>query len=125
MEADLWRSEAKVQALADPSDAALTTYRRGAGGEIIAEEKDEIPKNKEDGLQRWRKQMELMFLRGADTDFDYSRVDNSEQYDDRGTEEREAEEDWFNREEPQWAVDDDSASPSSNRLTGETGLQDF
>ena len=125
LEADLWRSEAKVQALANPSDASLMTYRRGESGEIIAEEKDEIPKDKEEGLHRWRKQMELMFLRGDDPDFDYSNVDDSEEFDDRGTEDREAEEDWFDREEPQWTVNDDESSASPCALTGETGVQDF
>lgn len=125
LEADLWRSEAKVQALANPSDASLMTYRRGEGGEIIAEEKDEIPKDKEEGLHRWRKHMELMFLRGDDPDFDYSNVDDSDEFDDRGIEDREAEEDWFDREEPQWTTNDHESSTSACALTGETGVQDF
>ncbi|KAL8818199.1 MAG: hypothetical protein Q9191_007993 [Dirinaria sp. TL-2023a] len=125
LEADLWRSEAKVQALANPSDASLMTYRRGEGGEIIAEEKDEIPQDKEEGLQRWRKQMELMFLRGEDPDFNYPNVDDSEEFDDRGIEDREAEEDWFDREEPQWTISDCESSTPAHALTGETGVQDF
>ena len=125
LEADLWRSEAKVQALANPSNASLMIYRRGEGGEIIAEEKDEIPKDKEEGLDRWRKQMELMFLRGDDPDFDYANVDDSEEYDDRGIEEREAEENWFDREEPEWTTHGSESSSSTHMLTGETGVQDF
>lgn len=125
LEADLWRSEAKVQALANPSDASLMTYRRGASGEIIAEEKDEIPTDKEDGLQRWRRQMELLFIRGGDLDFDYATVDSSTEYDDRGIEDREAQEAWFDREEPKWTINEDTAPTTEGALTGETGVQDF
>ena len=124
LEADLWRSEAKVEALANPSNGSSMTYRRGDDGEIIAEEKDEVPKDKAEGLSRWRKQMELMFLRGDDQEFDYSAVDQSEEYDDRGLEEREVEEDWFEEQEPEWMTDGDN----SNQIVspkGQTGVQDF
>ena len=124
LEADLWRSEAKIEALANHSGASNTTYKRGDGGEIIAEEKDEIPKDKEEGLNRWQKQMELMFLRGDDQDFDYSSVDQSEEYDDRGLEDREVEEDWFEEQEPEW-ITDCEGSDQTKALTGQTGVQDF
>ncbi|KAL2043796.1 hypothetical protein N7G274_003315 [Stereocaulon virgatum] len=61
LEADLWRSEAKIDALANLDEAALMQYRRDASGEILAEEKDESPMNKKEGMQRWRKEMELRF----------------------------------------------------------------
>lgn len=94
-------------------------------GEIIEEEKDEIPKDKEEGLNRWRKQIELMFLHGDDIDFDYPKVDGSEEYDDRAVEEREAEESWFAQQEPEWAVDDDMPSAFDRKPQGQTGVQDF
>ena len=75
-------------------------------------------------MARWRKQMELMFLRGDDQDFDYSTVDQSEEYDDRGLEEREAEEEWFGEQEPEWLTDDDNLN-GSKVLTGQSGIQDF
>lgn len=124
LEADLWRSEAKVEALKNPSTVSSMTYRRGKGGEIVAEENDEVPKNKHEGLSRWRKQMELMFLQGDDQDFDYQSVDQSEDYDDRGLEEREVEEGWFGEQEPEW-VKDSEATDQSRALTGQTGIQDF
>ena len=124
LEADLWRSEAKIEALSNPSNVANTTYKRGEGGEIIGEEKDEVPKDKEECLSRWRKQMELMFLRGADQDFDYSSVDQSEEYDDRGLEDREVEEHWFEEQEPEWITNGED-SDKSKALTGQTGVQDF
>ncbi|KAM0804256.1 coiled-coil domain-containing protein-domain-containing protein, partial [Usnea florida] len=120
LEADLWRSEAKIGALANPDHAALMRYRRDASGEIVAEEKDEVPQNKEDGMQRWRKEMELMFLRGDDGDFDYKIVDESEDFDDRGVQEREEEEKWFEKEEPSWIEEKEN-----DGLMGETGVQDY
>jgi len=125
LEADLWRSEAKVEALARSIDTSSMTYLRGKNGEIIEEEKDEIPKDKEEGLNRWRKQIELIFLRGDDTDFDYSKVDGSEEYDDRAVEERETEESWFEEQEPEWAIDEDTPSAFERKPDGQTGVQDF
>lgn len=125
LEADLWRSEAKVEALARSIDTSSMTYLRGKNGEIIEEEKDEIPKDKEEGLNRWRKQIELIFLRGDDIDFDYSKVDGSEEYDDRAVEERETEESWFEEQEPEWAIDEDTPSAFERKPDGQTGVQDF
>ena len=125
LEADLLRSEAKIDALSNPGHAALMRYRRDASGVIVAEERDEVPKNQEEGIQRWRKEMELMFLGGDDPDFDYKRVDESEDYDDRGVQEREEEERWFEREEPCWIVDSDQDAIKAEGLTGQTGFQDY
>ncbi|KAL6718770.1 hypothetical protein ACLMJK_003004 [Lecanora helva] len=126
LEADLRRSEAKIDALANPDDAAIMRYRRDTSGEIVAEEKDETPLNKEEGAQRWRKEMELRFLRGDDTDFDYATVDSDEGYDDKGLEEQEEEEKYFDEEEPTWVeagVQEHGVSETS--LTGQTGIQDY
>lgn len=124
LEADLWRSEAKMDALAHPSLTPITAYQRGNKGQTVGE-KDEIPKDKEEGLQRWRKQIEQTFLQGNDVDFDYSQVDGSEEYDDRKTEEREAQEGWFEDEEPEWAMDDDTSLAMDRKPQGQTGVQDF
>ena len=91
----------------------------------MSEEKDEIPKSKDEGMQRWRKEVEQMFLRGADLDFDYKEVDESEDYDDRVLQEREEEERWFEKEEPRWAGESDQESAKAEGLTGETGVQDY
>lgn len=126
LEADLWRSEAKIDALANPDEAAQMRYRRDASGEIVAEEKDEIPPSKADGLQRWRNEMELRFLQGNDADFDYATVDLNEAYDHGGVEEQEEEEKYFDQEEPAWAEtgteEDEADGP---QLTGQTGIQDY
>lgn len=128
LEADLWRSEAKIDALANPDDAALMRYRRDDSGEIVAEEKDEVPRNKEEGMQKWLQEMELMFLRGNDPEFDYAAVDKTELYDDWGVQEREEEEKWFEEEEPRWAgmsEEDEVMDDAEEALKGQTGVQDY
>jgi hypothetical protein len=110
-----------MEALAHPDPNSTFSYRRGPHGEVLAEEKDEIPVNKEEGEKRWRWEMEMRFLRGGDDDFEYKDVDESEEYDDRGEEEREAEEKYFAEEEPEWVVENDKGV----QLQGETGIQDF
>lgn len=122
LEADLWRSEAKIEVLKKPGHAKNMRYRRDEKGQIVAEEKGEMPLSKEEGARRWKEDMELRFLRGEDGEFDYEEVDCNEAYDDYRTLERDDEERWFDEEEPQWT----SQSPNkSSHLVGETGLQDF
>jgi Coiled-coil domain containing protein (DUF2052) len=126
LEADLWRSEAKVAALHDPN-ASLITYKRGPEGEILPEEDDEKPKSKDEARQRWEWEMRMRFLKGDDGDFDYEAVDSSEAWDDRTEEEREAEEKWFGEEEPAWVGE--GVTPVEEKLEvelkGQTGIQDF
>ncbi|KAL1957727.1 hypothetical protein VTO42DRAFT_5570 [Malbranchea cinnamomea] len=114
LEADLMRSELKMEALANPDSNATFAYTRGPNGEILEEDQDEIPASKEEGFKRWKQEMELRFLRGADLDFDYSAVDDCEDYDDWNVEQ----EKYFDEEEPEWLVEKD-------KLQGETGIQDF
>ncbi|PGH09989.1 hypothetical protein GX51_00255 [Blastomyces parvus] len=121
LEADLLRSEAKMEALAHPDPNATVTYTRGPNGEILAEDQDEIPETKEEGAERWRWEMELRFLRGADHEFDYNTVDQNEEYDDWNEEQ----ERYFDDEEPHFMLDDDNESHKKEELKGETGIQDF
>ena len=118
LEADIMRSEAKLEALAHPDPNSTLTYRRGPNGEIMAEEKDDVPLSKEQGMEWWQYEMGMRFLRGDDTDFDYKEVDENEDLDD--LEEQERQEAYFEDEEPTWAFDD-----GERELTGETGIQDF
>lgn len=119
------RSEAKLDALAHPDPNQTFSYRRGANGEILAEEKDEVPKDKEEGYARWKWEMEMRFVRGGDGDFDYKKVDESEEYDDRGVEELEAEERWFDEEESNFVNEEGVRRSKGIELQGETGVQDF
>ncbi|KAL8938638.1 MAG: hypothetical protein Q9216_003785 [Gyalolechia sp. 2 TL-2023] len=121
LEADLWRSEAKIDALSeDGKNGHAMRYRRDGNGEIVAEEKDEVPGSKEEGMERWRKQMELRFLGGEDGDFDYEGVDQGDEF-DGVEEERDREEQWFEEEEEESVGIDGKCE----ELQGETGLQDF
>ncbi|KAJ9612137.1 hypothetical protein H2200_003734 [Cladophialophora chaetospira] len=126
LEADLYRSEAKLDAIRHPDPNSMFTYKRGPDGEILAEDRDEIPANKEDGLARWRWEMETRFLRGGDEDFEYDAVDNNPDYDDRVIEERDAQDRYFDEEEPEFVEGEEAVAKSkSHELRGESGVQDF
>ncbi|KEF61134.1 uncharacterized protein A1O9_02699 [Exophiala aquamarina CBS 119918] len=126
LEADLYRSEAKLDALRHPDPNSIFTYKRGPNGEILAEDKDEVPTTKEEGLARWRWEMETRFLRGGDDDFDYEAVDKNTEYDDRLLEEQDAQDRYFDEEEPEFVQGDDTAQKHQKKdLEGETGIQDF
>ncbi|KUL92158.1 hypothetical protein ZTR_02522 [Talaromyces verruculosus] len=116
LQADLLRSEAKMDALAHPDPNAMLSYRRGPNGEIVAEDKDDIPANKEEGEQRWRWEMEMRFLKGADYDFDYETVDENDEYDDWNEEQ----ERYFDEEEPEWIFDKEEGNIQKEKPTGET-----
>lgn len=146
MEADLIRSEAKLEALrhhgyeqrgsGDPkagqsssrssgsngdSSYPEMTYHRAPDGSIISVEADAEDRaaNREEGVQRWREMMSLRFLRGEDGEFDYAGlVDGEDGYDDWDEERRQGLEDWLDREEAAEFVGDGSPR-------GETGVQDF
>lgn len=100
------------------SSLPSVTYVRGADGEVLPEDPDEIPKSKEEGFERWKFEMTLRFLRGEDQEFDYKSVDENGEWDE--IEKMEEEERWFDDEEPEWLAD-----PGKETLDGETGIQDF
>ncbi|KAJ5908135.1 hypothetical protein N7495_000817 [Penicillium taxi] len=113
LQADLMRSEAKMEALAQPDPRSMFSYTRGPNGEILAEDRDDIPSSKEEGQKRWQWEMSLRFIRGDDSDFEYKTVDQNDEYDDWSMHQDK----YFDEEEPE--VDEDS------QLEGETGIQDF
>ncbi|RMZ88942.1 hypothetical protein DV736_g3834, partial [Chaetothyriales sp. CBS 134916] len=125
LEADLCRSEAKMEALRHPDPGSLLTYKRGPNGEILAESKDEVPANKDEGYARWKWEMEDRFIRGVDEDFDYETVDNNDKYDDHALEELEEQDRYFDEQEPEFMISDDPEGSKLQELQGETGLQDF
>lgn len=110
-----------MDALAHPDPHAMFSYSRGPSGEILAEDRDEIPPSKEEGEKQWRWEMTMRFLKGEDGDFDYTLVDTNDEYDDWN----EAQEEYFEDEEPEWMVDNADGSDINLRLQGETGVQDF
>ncbi|KAF2758424.1 hypothetical protein EJ05DRAFT_351033 [Pseudovirgaria hyperparasitica] len=123
LEADILRSEAKLNALAHPDPNSILTYKRGPDGEILAEDKDDVPVNQEEGRARWVYEMEMRFIRGDDKDFEYKTVDDNEDLDDISEEDRIREDAYFREEEPSWILDDEGGG--RKEVTGETGIQDF
>ncbi|PHH64206.1 hypothetical protein CDD81_4820 [Ophiocordyceps australis] len=71
--------------------------------------------SRERGLELWRSFVTERFIRGADDDFDYSRVDGDDELD--VFEQSEAQDCWFDDEEPSWA--------HQGPVSGQTGIQDF
>lgn len=138
LEADLYRSEAKLAAIQNstPYSSSLSEqkesssssdpsipyvyYSKGKNGEVIPEEEDEVPKDKEDGLDRWKFEMTMRFLKGDDPDFDYKTVDDNDDLD--VVERIEEEERWFEDEEPSWVEEQENPRDGTG---GETGVQDF
>lgn len=126
LEADLYRSEAKLAALAGQTSSDKigksnvssqhVSYVRGKDGEIVPEDPDEVPQDREEGLERWRHEMALRFVKGDDPDFHYEDVDNDDALD--SIENMEAQDRWIDAESPQWIDDGDHSR-------GETGIQDF
>lgn len=134
LEADLYRSEAKLAAirrnaahLSDNSVGGPSSSSRVTEETLLeAEDEEDAPKTKEEGWDRWKWAMTLKFLNGDDGDFEYKDVDEGEEYDE--VDRREREEKWFEEEEPQWADDisaGDGVGNDRKGTGGETGIQDF
>lgn len=81
------------------------------------------------GLVLWRRFLEERFIRGDDDEFDYAVVvDGSDEYDVAAR--REAEDAWFDDEEPSWVEGDGEEEEMKDEedgveKKGETGIQDF
>jgi hypothetical protein len=118
---DLLRAEAKKDALSRPDPHSLFTYNRGPNGQILEEDKDDVPMTKEEGRAWWVDEMTQRFLRGGDDDFEYKNVDGNVKY-DHPEQERDIEDAWFESIES----DLDSEGEGKEKvLTGETGIQDY
>ena len=119
LEADLVRSEAKIAALKHPDPNSPIVYKRDGRGSIYSVDQDAEDRamSRTDAWARWVDVMGQRFLRGDDSDFDYSAVDGSEDFDDREEEDRTRLEQYFQGEEAEFVGD--------GNPTGETGIQDF
>ncbi|KAK0869256.1 hypothetical protein LTR87_013815 [Friedmanniomyces endolithicus] len=119
LEADLMRSEAKLEALRHPDVNSAMAYKRAEDGSITGVEADreERAGSKEEGRARWVEFMRQRFLRVEDGDFEYEVVDESEEYDDRGEEEQRHLEAYLARQSEEYL--------GEGGPRGETGVQDF
>lgn len=119
LEADLVRSEAKIDALKHPDPNSPLVYKRDGRGSIYSVDQDaeDQAMSKDDAWVRWIDVMSQRFMRGDDGDFDYAAVDGIEDFDDRDEEERSRLEQYFQTEEAQFV--------GHGNPTGETGIQDY
>ena len=119
LEANLVRSEAKLEALQHPDPNSPMAYARAPDGSITAVEQDadERSTSREDGWEKWKDVMGRRFLRGDDVDFDYASLDDNEEYDDRAEEDRRRLDDYLDKEEESFI--------GEGKPTGQTGVQDY
>lgn len=119
LEANLVRSEAKLEALENPDPNSPLIYTRAPDGSItgVEQDEDERAKDREDGWEKWREVMGLRFLRGDDADFDYEAVDGSEELDDREEEDRNSLEEYLDGVGEEFL--------GEGKPTGQTGIQDY
>lgn len=85
---------------------------------------------RDEAQQQWIETMTARFVRGEDQDFEYNAVDGDEGLDDVRGEERDLEEQWFDREEEGFvggsgSEDGEGGEGKGKELKGETGVQDF
>ncbi|KAF2733822.1 hypothetical protein EJ04DRAFT_266475 [Polyplosphaeria fusca] len=111
----------KRDAMANPDQNQLFTFTRGEHGGVTADDKDYMPKNKDEGRAWWVDEMTQRFLRGDDKDFEYNQVDSNEKYDDP-EEERDRVDAYFDSMESDFDTDGEG---KEKVLTGETGIQDY
>lgn len=86
---------------------------------------DQPVENKEQGQEQWRAFLEHRFVHGRDDEFDYKAIDNNDDLDVMSR--KDAEDAWFDDEEPSWVEDGQTpdAAMEERKLEGETGVQDF
>ncbi|KAF5001247.1 hypothetical protein FGRMN_1147 [Fusarium graminum] len=114
LEADLQRGELKLSQLKEGDGTMNST------GDL--EHPWEKPAaDKAHGSILWHAFLEERFVHGLDEDFDYKPIDTDEDLDTMLR--RDAQDAWFDDEEPSW-IDEESSARLATRQ-GETGVQDF
>ncbi|KAF4306082.1 hypothetical protein GTA08_BOTSDO14184 [Botryosphaeria dothidea] len=113
-----------VRRFQTPAEREAEGRAKGYSGVLEADllrDSDDEVKTKEEGLARWRDDMGQRFLRGEDRDFRYEEVDESEEWDDVQEEEREAQDKYFDDEDPSW-IHSGQGTPQDHRRDGRAGL---
>jgi coiled-coil protein DUF2052 len=130
LEGDLARGEARLADLAKKAEESAETppgsaTAIGARANPAAVDLDLFaPEGKDEARARWRDFLADRFVYGQDEDFDYDVVDFDEAYD--VMERRDAEDAWFEEEDPEWVSEPDEKSDQRRESrSGETGVQDF
>ncbi|KAL0937868.1 coiled-coil domain-containing protein-like protein [Colletotrichum truncatum] len=120
LEESLMRGEARLADLVNSSTDGEAPGPTELAKDFTTESDLSTAKTKEEGLERWIEFLTERFVHGKDSDFDYNQVDSNDEYD--AMERRDAEEAWFDAEDPSWASD---VASSGKQKQGETGIQDF
>lgn len=154
LESSLMRGEARLERVASsytgdrvPPSVSNGSSRQPSRDNAVAnfaidsDLVEDKPTTKEEGRAAWEEYLRERFVKGADEDFDYSKVDGNDGLD--SLEDRDREEAYFDEEEPEWADDSDGEDddeeatddvkelgqqprPRRERvLLGETGIQDY
>lgn len=122
LEADLLRGEARMASIA-PQGSRIEEEETPTAKVISGLDNswDQEVEDKVEALELWQIFLAERFIQGEDEDFDYATVDDNEDYDVVAR--RDAEDAWFDDEEPGWV---ESASEADKPVRqGETGVQDF
>jgi hypothetical protein len=115
LEADLQRGESKLTRLKEGDGA-------GSSNGDLEHPWEKPAADKENGILLWHAFLEERFVHGLDEDFDYKPIDEDEDLDTMLR--RDAQDAWFDDEEPSW-MDEDEPSIQPGTRQGETGVQDF
>ncbi|KAF5657532.1 hypothetical protein FHETE_10392 [Fusarium heterosporum] len=114
LEADLQRGELKLSQL---KEGDSTTNSNGD----LEHPWEKPAADKVHGSILWHAFLEERFVHGLDEDFDYKPIDTDEDLDTMLR--RDAQDAWFDDEEPCWIDEEPSARLATRQ--GETGVQDF
>ncbi|OLN86065.1 hypothetical protein CCHL11_05192 [Colletotrichum chlorophyti] len=123
LESSLLRGEARLADLKSSTDSS-SAAAQDPTREFTTQPELSKPQSREEGVERWCEFLTERFVHGHDDDFDYAPVDQNEDLD--VMERRDAEEAWFDAEDPSWASDaDEDVVEREKPKRGETGIQDF
>ncbi|KAH6973383.1 coiled-coil domain-containing protein-domain-containing protein [Ilyonectria sp. MPI-CAGE-AT-0026] len=126
LEAALERGESKVSGLPTSNGASEPVANGTDTTDATLDNSWTHPAtDREHGQQLWRDFLENRFVHGHDEEFDYSIIDNNDEFDSMVR--KDAEDAWYDDEEPSW-VEDAAVSDVGNNAAkrdGETGVQDY
>ncbi|KAJ4132688.1 hypothetical protein NW754_015503 [Fusarium falciforme] len=122
LEADLQRGESKLSKLKESNGSGRTPNGIENSDGDLEHPWEKPATDKAHGLQLWHAFLEERFVHGLDEDIDYRPIDGDEDLDTMIR--QDAQDAWFDDEEPSW-VDDEASGTDQQPRRGETGIQDF
>lgn len=122
LEADLQRGESKLSKLKESDGSGRTPNGIENSEGDLEHPWEKQATDKAHGLRLWQAFLEERFVHGLDEDIDYRPIDGDEDLDTMIR--QDAQDAWFDDEEPSW-VDDEASGADQQPRRGETGIQDF